>query len=409
MLKTQSITSRTSYTAICIGVVFFLIGVFSVFIEAILPVLKVRFGMSYTVFSLFDTSFFICYALFSYILARFISKVGINRGLVIGLLILTAGCLAWFTFLRFQGSNIYQYLLATFIIATGVVVLLIVAELAGLYFTGSAKKSHLSMFQSSDSVGAFIAPLILTQLLFRSVKIDGYHLEVIASIFFVCMLLLVLFTVIVKSIDRPIIENEKPADAINNTDKNIDRVSLRWIWLAIFIYVGIEVTIGTFIINVGIYHYHLAANHASWSLSLYWFLFIVGRLLGGLYLGKIADHWVINICCLTAIALLLLALHTTTAYGLYALITVGLCNAVLFPLLYSLGLMCSSRPSILLSGKLASAISGGAIIPLIAGWIAEHYTVITSLYVGLLCYITLIIIGFIAIRNKMGSSHGQAS
>ena len=80
----------------------------------------------------------------------------------------------------------------------------------------------------------------------------------------------------------------------------------------------------------------------------------------------------------------------------YALLAVGLCNSIMFPTIFSLGLdgLGSKTPEG--SGLLCMAIVGGAILPVITGTVADMSTIATALIVPVICYAIIASFGLYA-------------
>jgi len=140
--------------------------------------------------------------------------------------------------------------------------------------------------------------------------------------------------------------------------------------LAIFFYVGSEVTIGDLLTNF--LHSPEILNiplvTAGSMVSWYWGGAMVGRLVGGLLmLTKIRATTILIVNTIVAATLCLVVTQTSGTTAAYAAIAIGFFNSIMFPTIFTLTLERSTAPIPATSGLLVFGIIGGAILPLIAG------------------------------------------
>ena len=375
------------YTPVYLAIVFFIIGCFSTFIEALLPVLKNYFHINYTIMTLFDSIFFIAYALISYPIARVLAKINLVKSLQIGIMIIILGDIFWYGLTRWHVSTIILFLMATLLIAVGVVILFIVAEFMGLYLNRTPQANRLSLFQASHAIGALTAPWILTLMLFyfgRSAGV-GSRIQDVSQYFLYFSIFLFLFVVVIPFSKLP---REIKISVDYKDDSHLKFRSHIFIlfWLSLFFYVGAEVTIASFIINHGISEYHISAYQASHFLIAFWIFIIIGRLIGGIVIKKDCVIPFLLVATLCALVLIMLAMNLHSTWGLFMLSLTGLCNSIILPVIYSLGLNCNNKPNVIMSGIMATAISGGAVMPLITGCLADSWGLRLSLISCVFCY-----------------------
>ncbi|WP_228893474.1 MFS transporter [Pseudoduganella aquatica] len=169
--------------------------------------------------------------------------------------------------------------------------------------------------------------------------------------------------------------------------------------LAIFLYVGAEVAIGSFLINyISLPHIgNMTVATAAVYVSLYWGGAMLGRFAGAALLTKANPRTVLGGCAVAASLLLLAGMFSHGYVAVLAVVAIGLFNSVMFPNIFTLGIGGMG----VLTGKASSlqimAIVGGAIVPLLQGVLADRIGVQLSFVLPLLCY------AFVAYYGYRGS------
>jgi FHS family L-fucose permease-like MFS transporter len=158
--------------------------------------------------------------------------------------------------------------------------------------------------------------------------------------------------------------------------------------LAIFVYVGAEVSIGSFIVNyltepavAG-----LSESAAGRYLSFYWGGALVGRFAGSLLLRMSAPGLVLAINAACAVLLLAVTMTTTGSLAMWSVLGVGLFNSIMFPTIFTLAIARLGKRTSEGSGVLCMAIVGGAVVPLLMGYFADRIGLQRAYIVPALCY-----------------------
>jgi len=158
--------------------------------------------------------------------------------------------------------------------------------------------------------------------------------------------------------------------------------------IGIFLYVGAEVSIGSFLINfigepqiAGLPH--AAAAH---YVSIYWGGAMVGRFIGFAVMRVVSPGKTLAFNSLAAIALVLLATFAQGDVAMWAILAVGLCNSIMFPTIFSMALHGLGRHTGQASGILCMAIVGGALVPFAQGALADSLGVQVSFLLPAACY-----------------------
>jgi len=169
--------------------------------------------------------------------------------------------------------------------------------------------------------------------------------------------------------------------------------------VGIFVYVGAEVSIGSLLVsflaepNIA----GLEESNAAKYIAYYFGGAMVGRFIGAAVMQKIAGGKALLFNASVAILLILIAVFTSGTLAMVAILLVGLCNSIMFPTIFSLAINGLGKHTSQGSGILCLAIVGGAIIPLIQGFLADSVGIQHALLLPIVCYV------FIAYYGLSGS------
>jgi MFS transporter, FHS family, L-fucose permease len=171
--------------------------------------------------------------------------------------------------------------------------------------------------------------------------------------------------------------------------------------LAIFVYVGAEVSIGSFLVN-----YFGLPNIAGFSertaaryVSLYWGGAMVGRFIGSWLLTKVRTSLVLGTAAVVACGLVVTSIMTHGHTAMWAILAVGLFNSVMFPSIFTVGLSGLGPLTSKGSSLMVAAIVGGALIPLGEGHLADAIGVQHAFMVPAICYIYIALFGYLGGRR----------
>lgn len=173
--------------------------------------------------------------------------------------------------------------------------------------------------------------------------------------------------------------------------------------LAIFVYVGSEVTIGSLMTNL--LHSEgtlgLPIHDAGRLVALYWAGALMGRFAGSAFLTRIPAGILLAVCTACAAILCLVVTQTGGVTAAFAALVIGLFNSVMFPAIFTLTLERSSAPASATSGLLCMAIIGGAVLPLLGGWVADSAGSLNlAFFVPLVGYVILTVFAVAAARSR---------
>ncbi|HBF71261.1 MAG TPA: glucose/galactose MFS transporter [Alteromonas australica] len=369
--------------------------------DILIPYLKGAFSLNYTQAMLIQFCFFSAYFIVSLPAGMVVSRIGYQKGIVLGLGIACAGCLLFYPA---ASMGVYAiFLIALFVLAAGITILQVSAN---PYVTalGDPKtaSSRLTMTQAFNSLGTTVAPFFGSYLIFGA---SGEHNSATASASDVQIPYLILATALLL---LALIFLYLKLPKLNHTNANT-KVFSGGAWqhrhlvlgaLGIFMYVGAEVSIGSMLVNylanpdvAG-----LSEGKASKLLAYFWGGAMVGRFIGALVMQKISGGKVLAFNGTMAIALIFVSISSTGSVALWAMLGVGLFNSIMFPTIFSLALQKLGKHTPQGSGILCLAIVGGAIVPLLQGVLADSVGVTLSFILPALCYVYIAYYGLIGCR-----------
>jgi FHS family L-fucose permease-like MFS transporter len=384
--RTTADTGRSHFAFLAMTSLFFIWGFVTALNDILIPHLKAAFSLSYTQAMLVQLCFFGAYFLLSPLAGRLIERIGFLGGILAGLVTLASGCLLFYP--AAELATYPLFLTALFVLAGGVTLLQVSANpyVAAL---GSARTaaSRLSLAQAVNSLGHTLAPLFGAALIFAAAQSDAKAVQ-LPYLLLAGFCLLV--TVIFARLKLPVLEANTEAAATSVTDTPA-RLPLPFYGAvaAIFLYVGAEVSIGSFLINYLALPELGAFNEqtASTWVSYYWGGAMLGRFAGAVITRYINALLVLALYAVVAIALLLLTMSQTGMLAAVAVISIGFFNSIMFPTIFTHGIAGLGNLTSRGSGLLCQAIVGGALVPLLQGVAADSIGVQHSFIVPLLAYV----------------------
>lgn len=391
-------TTNTRFALYCLTSLFFMWGFITCLNDLLIPYLKGAFSLNYTQAMLIQFCFFGAYFIASLPAGKLVGKIGFQKGIVVGLSIACVGCLL---FLPAATMGVYGiFLLALFILATGITILQVSAN---PYVTAlgdpATASSRLTLTQAFNSAGTTLAPFFGSWLLFSELETGSAGAEGVRVPYFILAAALLLLAIIFALLKLPKIlsQNENTQGVSLFSPMRHKHLSLGM--LGIFVYVGAEVAIGSLLINYiseasGL---NLSEKEASSYLAYYWGGAMVGRFIGGLVMQKVSAHLVLCFNAAAASALIVISLISSGEVAMWSILAVGLCNSIMFPTIFSLALQDLKEETSQASGLLCLAIVGGALVPLLQAYIADVSGLVISFVVPIACYV------FIAYYGQFGS------
>lgn len=388
---------------------FFMWGFLTCLNDIIIPHLKGIFDLSYAKAMMIQFAFFTAYFVVSLPAGAVVKKVGYKAGIIIGLLIAAAGCLLFYPA---AGARSYaMFLGALFVLASGITLLQVAANpFVAVLGKPETASSRLTLTQAFNSLGTTIAPmfgsLVILSTAVKSAAelqtmspaaVEAYKLAEAASVqkpYLALTGALVLLAVAIAAFRLPKIEGAAGEGEGGLSDDATHKSAWAYRHLvlgavAIFVYVGGEVAVGSFLVNffkepaIG----GLSESDGAKLVSFYWGGAMVGRFLGTFTLRMFKPGKVLALHAVGAVALIALTMATTGTVAMYAILAVGLFNSIMFPTIFTLAIDRLGKHTGQGSGILCMAIVGGALIPVLQGFVADAIGIHHCFIVALLCYV----------------------
>lgn len=399
---------------------FFLWGFITCLNDILIPHLKSVFTLSYAEVMLVQTFFFSAYFVFALPTGKVIEWIGYKWTMVSGLLIMAVGALAFIPAASVPSFPLFLVALA--IVAAGMTFLQVSANpyvtVLGPARTGS---SRLNLAGAFNSFGTTIAPYIgslfilgavpLTAVQLRNLSPAAFHayqLEqagVVKFPYFIIAVILTSFAVAMAMYKLPKIQTHDPASSVDGHDapKIWHQQHLLYAVLAIFVYVGAEVSIGSFLVNylsqpeIG----NMTEKAAAVYVTFYWGSAMIGRLGGAGITQKLRAGPVLGVAAVIAFALVITSMLSYGHIAMWSLILVGLFNSIMWPNIFALGLAELGHLTNQGSSLLVAAVIGGAILPLLQGGVADRIGIHHAFFIPALCYVYLCFFGFQGSKVKV--------
>jgi len=399
---TASSTATTPVSPLplwCLTSLFFMWGLMTSLNDILIPHLRNAFALNYTQAMLVQFCFFGAYALVSLPAGRLLEKTGYQKGIVAGLLLAGIGC--WIFYPAASVLSYAVFLGALFILASGITILQVSANpyVAALGSAASAS-SRLTMTQAFNSLGTTIGPLLGGALILGVAGTEPGGANGPESVQLPYLLLGGLFFVLAGVfawLKLPVLAIEGSAAAARaNGGSAWTFRHLRLGTLAIFVYVGAEVAIGSFLINyLGEAHIAgLSEAAAAPYVAYYWGGAMVGRFVGALVMRRFDAGKVLTCHALAAFVLISVSICSNGALAMWSILAVGLCNSIMFPTIFSLAVTGLGPHTGQGSGLLCMAIVGGALLPVLQGMVADVGGVQTGFVLPVLCYLYICYYGW---------------
>ena len=417
---TNNSNSNQAFLGISVfGAIFFIFGFATTFIVTLSAPVKEIFSLSEFEAQLLSSAFFIAYPLMSIPTGKLIDKIGYKWTVIAGLILMSLG-----SFIYVPAANLPSFpvfLMATFVLATGVVFLQVAAN---PYVTaiGSPEtaSSRLNFTQALNSIATMIAPWLISVAIFRGLQFPS-DVEIAAGRvpmpFIIMGIIVLVVAIIIFTIKLPTLQSEQKE---KKSIFKYPHVVLGGV--AIFLYVGAEVGNAGLIVNYLKQNLGMNAEMASTYAAIYWGGAMVGRFFGSFmfsemkavrkYLyalpvlalafvsGAFVTDWSWNIglvftgvaavnfiimqlgrgkaartlatFALVAALLDITTTFTTGSVALWTIISIGLFNSIMFPNIFSLAVKDLDNAELSgASGLINALILGGAILPPLMGGIAD--------------------------------------
>jgi len=392
---------------------FFMWGFLTSLNDILIPHLKSIFSLNYAEAMLVQFAFFSSYAVFALPSGKIIEWIGYQRTMVVGLFTMGVGAVLFIP--AASAPSFPLFLTALIVLAAGITVLQVAANpYVSILGPSETASSRLNLTQAFNSLGTTIAPWFGGWLILREApavldiktlsdaQLHAYRIQQASTVkmpYIAIALGLAILGLAIALYHFPRIDTtrefRRPKQGEHaHTIWNYPHVILGAI--AIFVYVGAEVSIGSFLVNyfnqpdIG----GLSVRAAADLVPFYWGGAMIGRFIGSAVLQKVRPGYLLGLCAIVALLLVITSMATFGHFAMWSILLVGLFNSIMFPTIFTLGIAELGPLTGKASGLLVAAIVGGAIIPLAEGALADRIGIHHAFILPVLCYCYIAFYGF---------------
>ncbi|MGJ8724700.1 MAG: sugar MFS transporter [Roseibacillus sp.] len=467
-MSDSSKTSGNRFAFTIVTSLFFMWGFISCMNDLLIPKFKEDFDLTQLQANLVQFAFFGAYFIISLVYFLIsassgdpINKIGYKNGLILGLCVAGIGCGLFYP--AAEAHSYPLFLGALFILGGGITVIQIAANpYVSILGPESSAPSRLNLSQGLNSLGYVITALIGGLFLFSKATEGAAEpgVEAVKAPYVGLAVILFGLALAIKFIKLPTFKVE---GTIERGIKVFRHKHFVWGMIAIFFYVGCEVTIGSILINylgakdvMG-----LTEEQATKYLAFYWGGAMIGRLMGAISLSAIvdskkmplmiaaavvsfiiiyvnasfseklnvsgehlafADIWpyllmiglsfiffilgrslpgrMVGLFAMVAAVLTVFAMFASGEFALWGIIGIGLFNSIMWSNIFTLSIRGLGKDTAQGSSLLVMMIVGGALLPVVQGGLADAFSIKASLIVVLIGYLYLAYFGFIGSKRK---------
>lgn len=392
-----------SFALASLTMLFFMWGFITCLNDILIPHLKGVFQLNYFQSMLIQFCFFGAYFIVSLPAGALVKRISYKWGIVTGLVIAAIGCAL---FIPAASYRVYALFLgALFVLASGVTILQVAANpYVTVLGAPETAASRLTLTQAFNSLGTTVAPLFGAFLILSAATTDATSsADAVRFPYLLLALAFAVLAIVFAILKLPDVQEEETAVVSKEDGSAWQYRHLVLGSIGLFVYVGAEVSVGSFLVNflsdpnvAG-----LAEAEAAHYVAYFWGGAMVGRFIGAVAMRYVDDGKALAFNAAIAIVLLLITVATTGHVAMWSVLAIGLFNSIMFPTIFSLALHGLGKHTSQGSGILCLAIVGGAIIPLIQGALADTLGIHQAFLMPIICYIYIAYYGLIGSKPKI--------
>ncbi len=374
---------RNYYMVGIVFLTFFVISFITNILGALIPDIQQSFQVSYSMVAFLPFSFFIAYAVMSIPAGMFIEAYGQKKAMVLSFGVAFVGAALISLYASYTIS-----LLSLFLIGIGMAMLQVVINPLLRIAGGEEHFAFNSVLaQLIFGLASFLSPRVYTYVeeglrspaagsalisLLKKITNPQYNWTSLYWIFLV-LILLMIGVVIVSRFPTVVLTEDEQSGTLDLHLQLIKKPVVVLYFLGIFAYVGVEQGVSDWM-SAFLHQYHgkdtvtTGANAVSW----YWLLMTVGCALSLLLLKLFDSRKLLVVFTILTMVVLGVALYGPADYSLIAFPAIGFTISLMFSVIFSLALNSLPSHHGSFSGILCTGIAGGAAVPLLIGWLADH-------------------------------------
>lgn len=368
---------------------FFIWGFITALNDILLPYLKAAFSLSYLQAALVQMCFFGAYFIVSPFAGRMLERIGYKKGIIVGLVTVAVGCCLFYPAAEVAIYGVF--LMALFVLASGITILQVSANpYVAVLGPEETAASRLNFAQAINSVGHTAGPYFGATLILANMSEQAKgSAESVQLPYLIIAAALILIAVIFYRLKLPNISDHIDDSKDSDHFSLFSHRHLKYGVLAIFLYVGAEVTVGSYLVN-----YFLQLEIAGMDeftagklVSYYWGAAMVGRFVGAVITRYIKPIYVLAFNSACAVLMIGVTMSLHGEWAMWTVLSVGFFNSIMFPTIFTLAIRGLGEHTGRGSGYLCQGIVGGAVIPVFQGLAADIFTLQLSFVVPAVCYI----------------------
>ena len=395
MKKKPSLVRLTDGTSLLVPFIlitslFFLWG----FAHSILDVLNKHFqdalGITKAKSALVQAVVYGGYFLMALPAGAIIKRWGYRTGVLTGLLLYGVGALLFIPGGSLQSFEFFLFSL--FVIGCGLTCL---ETAANPYVTvlgePAAAERRINLAQAFNGLGWICGPLVGGFFLFAENSESNISLPY-AIIGVVVLLVALVFSRIRLPEINPQVTKvpEKKATGENHRTDLWKQRNFTYGLITLFLYVAAQTGINSFFINYATEQAGISAHEASIWLSFGGMgLFMLGRMGGSWLMGYLRPEKLLALCAGGATLAMLAVICLSGSMGLSGFFLCFLCESIMFPTIFALAIRGLDEQTKRASSYLIMSIVGGAVAPVLMGYIADTTSMALSFVVPLVCFVEI--------------------
>ena len=405
---------------ILITSLFFMWGIANNLNGILIPHLRKALQLTNMQSTFVDTAVYMAYFLMAIPAGMILKRFGYKKGIIAGLLVFAIGALL---FLPAADNRAYTvFLLGLFILGCGLTLL---ETAANPYATRlgdtEGATARLNLAQSFNGLAVFVAPIIGTLFILSGKEYTkdqmlampdadkiAYLTGEAASVKMPYLILagfLILLAIIFFFIDLPELEEKNETQSKGGIFDTLKYSHVKWAVVAQLFYVGAQVCVTSFFVRMAIAGGGVDEKTAGYYLSVYGLLFMIGRFAGTVIMRYVKPAKLLSIYAVVCIILSSIAIFTEGKFVVLALGGLGFFMSIMFPTIFSLGIMGLNEETKPASSLIVMAIIGGAVFPVIMGRIIDSSgdNIQAGYIVPLVCYFFVLYFGLVGHKVRQAN------